>query len=126
MGIFSKKKKVLLVEDEADILEGLKARLSLEDFEIFTASDGKTGVELARQKKPDLIILDVMLPTLTGYDACRVLKKDDATKHIPILILTALPHLEDAEEAFRAGANDFLNKPYTNERLMSKVEKLLS
>jgi len=126
VGLFNRKKKILIVEDEPDIAESLKARLDLEDFEVQLAGKGEEGVTLARKQKPDLIILDVMLPGIDGYEVCKILKEDPKTQKIPILILTALPHLEDAEKAFSAGANEFLNKPYTNERLLIKVRKLLS
>jgi DNA-binding response OmpR family regulator len=125
MSLFNRKKKVLIVEDEADIAGGLEARLSLEDYEVFIAADGKDGVEKARREKPDLIIMDVMLPLLNGYEACKILKEDKATKEIPVLFLTALPRVEDTEKAFEVGGNDFLNKPYTNDRLMQKVHKYL-
>jgi len=126
MGFFDKSKKILIVEDEPDIAESLKARLELEKFKVVIAGDGKAGVEQARKEKPDLIILDVMLPLLDGYEVCSIIKKDDKTKNIPVLFLTALPNIQDAEKAFEVGASDFLNKPYTNERLLGKVRKLLS
>ena len=116
---------ILIVEDEHDIAEGLQARLALEGYEIFVATDGKAGVEKARREKPDLIIMDVMLPLLNGYEACAILKEDKSTKEIPVLFLTALPRVEDTEKAFEVGGNDFLNKPYTNERLIQKVRKYL-
>ncbi len=125
MGFFSNKKKILIVEDERDIADSLKARLELDQYLVVVAEDGKAGVEKARSEKPDMIILDVMLPLVDGYEACKLIKKDARTKDIPVLILTALPHVEDAEKAFSSGANDFLNKPYTNERLLQKVVKLL-
>ena len=125
MSLFSRKTKILVVEDEADIAEGLKARLELEGYDVLIASDGTTGVQLVHDESPSLIILDVMLPVIDGYEICKVLKKDNNTKKIPILILTALPHVEDAERAFAAGADDFLNKPYSNDRLLKKIAKLL-
>lgn len=125
MNMFQRKRKILVVEDEADIAEGIQARLQLDDFDVILAKDGKEGVDKARQEKPSLIILDVMLPLVSGYEACKILKQDDATRQIPIVILTALPRVEDAEQAFEAGANDFLNKPFTNERLLQKVYKYL-
>ena|SRR5258708_7096459 len=125
MSFFKSKQRILVVEDEADIADGLKARLELEKFEIILAKDGQSGVEKARTEKPDMIILDVMIPKIDGYDVCKILKTEIKTQDIPILILTALPHVEDAEKAFAAGANDFMNKPYTNDRLIHKVRKLL-
>lgn len=125
MSIFNKKPKILIVEDEPDIAEGMKARLSLDGFDVILAPDGKRGVEEARDKKPNMIILDVMMPVLNGYEACKILKGDKRTQKIPVLILTALPNVKDAEAAFSAGADDFLNTPYTNDRLMKKVFRFL-
>jgi DNA-binding response OmpR family regulator len=126
MSLFSKKKiQILVVEDELDIAEGIKARLELEDFEVTLASNGAVGVEMARSQKPDLMIVDVMMPQVNGYEVCKLVRADARTNAIPILVLTALPHLKDAEQAFDAGANDFLNKPYSNDRLIQKIRKLL-
>lgn len=127
MGLFRKpsKKRVLVVEDEADIAEGLKARLELEGFDVLHAGDGQTAVETARREQPDAMILDVMIPKVDGFEVCRILKRDASTQSIPILILTALPQMNDVEQAFEAGATDFLNKPYSNDRLILKVYKLL-
>lgn len=127
MMFFGKKKRsILVVEDEADIAEALKARLELEGFTVIVAGDGEQGVLSARDAKPDMMVLDVMIPKVDGFEVCKLLKSDPKTQAIPILILTALPQLDDAEKAFSAGADDFLNKPYTNERLLRKVHKLLT
>lgn len=127
MNLFGKKKqRILVVEDEADIAGGLKARLELEGFEVLVSEDGEAGIHAARRDHPHMIILDVMIPKINGFEVCSVLKNDAKTKDIPILILTALPQLDDAEKAFSAGANDFLNKPYLNDRLLRKVRKLLA
>jgi CheY-like chemotaxis protein len=125
MKLFRWKKKVLVIEDEPDIAGGLEARLDLEGYKVVIAKDGQEGVERARAEKPDLILLDIMIPLLNGYDVLNLLKSDPHTKGIPVIVLTALPHVEDAENAFQAGAEDFINKPYTNERLMQKVYKYL-
>jgi CheY-like chemotaxis protein len=125
MKFFRWKKKVLIVEDEPDIAGALKARLDLEGYRVVLAKDGQEGVQKARAEKPDLMLLDIMIPLLNGYDVLNLVKTDPATRSIPVVVLTALPHVEDAENAFKAGADDFLNKPYTNERLMQKVWKYL-
>ena len=80
MSLFNKEKKVLIIEDEPDIAEALQARLSVEGYVVSIANDGQKGIEAARKLMPDLIILDVMLPVLNGFDACKVLKEDDKTK----------------------------------------------
>lgn len=126
MNLFRKKTRILVIEDEADIAESIKARLELDGYEVTTAGDGQAGVECARRERPDAIILDVMLPKVNGFDVCKLLKDDEKTELIPVLILTALPRLQDVETAFSAGAADFLNKPYTNDRLISKVQNLLA
>lgn len=123
MGFLSGKKKILIIEDEPDIAESLQARLSLEGFDIILAADGKEGVEKTRSEKPNLVIMDVMLPLVNGYEACKLIRQDKHTKDIPVLFLTALPRVDDAEAAFQAGGNDFLNKPFTDERLMLKIRK---
>lgn len=125
MGFFQKKKKILIVEDEPDIAASLAARLNMEGFKTSISTNGQEGVQKARSEKPDLILLDIMMPLLNGYDVLNLLKNDPSTRSIPVLVLTALPHVEDAENAFQAGAADFLNKPYTNERLVQKVRKIL-
>ncbi|MFN0118851.1 MAG: PleD family two-component system response regulator [Elusimicrobiota bacterium] len=125
MDWFKKKKKIIVVEDEQDIADNIKARLELDGYIVLLAGNGKDGVDLIRKEKPSLVILDVMMPIIDGYEACKILKRDEETKSIPILILTALPYVNDVEKAFEVGANDFLNKPYTNERLMMKVNKLI-
>jgi DNA-binding response OmpR family regulator len=125
MSLFQHKKTILVVEDELDIAEGLKARLELESYRVELAHNGQDGVASARKLKPDLIIMDVMMPVVNGLDACSALKSNADTKDIPILMLTALPHVKDVENAFHVGADDFLNKPYSNERLLKKIEILL-
>jgi len=125
MGFLSGKKKILVVEDEPDIAEGLQARLVLEGYEVILANEGKMGVEKARAEKPDLVIMDVMLPLVNGYEACKLIKQNKDTRHIPVLFLTALPRVDDTEAAFKAGGDDFLNKPFTDERLLQKIHKFL-
>src|SRR4051812_34544881 len=101
------KKKRLGIEDEPDIAGSLEARLQLEGYRVVLAKDGQDGVQQARSGKPDLILLDIMMPLLNGYDVLNLLKTDPSTKKIPVIVLTALPHVEDAENAFQAGAEDF-------------------
>ena len=83
------------------------------------------GMELARQTKPDLIILDLMLPRLTGFDVCQLLQMEESLKNVPILVLTSLGTMKEIEQAFAAGATDYMIKPFDTRRLLEKVEKLL-
>lgn len=126
MSLFGRSKKlILVVEDEPDIAESLDARLGLAGYDVAVAKDGKEGVSKARELKPDLVVLDVMLPKVDGFEVCRILKSEPKTKDIFILMLTALNSMGDVDRAFEVGANDYLNKPFTNERLLAKIEKLL-
>lgn len=120
-----KKKKILVVEDEPDIAEGIEARLELAGYAVVRAGNGQEGVELARAKKPDLVILDLMIPRLDGFEVCHILKTEEKTKKIPILVLTALQMVSDVEKAFSQGADQYLTKPFSNDRLLEKVQLLL-
>jgi len=122
---FGKKKKILVVEDEPYIAQGLEARLQLEGYDVITAGDGKEGVSQARSERPDLVIMDLMMPKVNGFDACKMLKADDKTKKIPIIVLTAMKTLGNTDDAFTSGADAFLAKPFKNERLLEKIQKLI-
>lgn len=127
MGIFTKeKKKILVVEDEPDIADGIEIRLDMAGYKVIKAGNGQEAVLKARNELPDLVLLDLMIPKMDGYEVCRVLRSAESTKKTPILILTALQMVGDVDKAFEAGANDYLSKPFTNERLLAKIEKLLS
>ena len=126
--IFSKRekqRKILIIEDDPDIATGIEIRLSQENFAVVLAANGPDGIEKAKSDPPDLIILDLMLPKMDGYETCKILKQRENTKHVPVLVLTALPLMGDAEKAFAAGADDFLKKPYRNQQLIEKIQKLL-
>lgn len=126
MGFFkSEKKKILVVEDEPDIAESLKLRLDMAGYDVVLAADGQQAVAKAKFESPDLVLLDLMIPKMDGYEVCRVLRSAEATKLTPIVVLTALQMVGDVDKAFEAGANDYLSKPFTNERLLAKIEKLL-
>ncbi len=127
MGLFKKraKKLILVVEDEPDIADSLDARLWLAGYEVAVAKDGQDGVAKARKLAPDLIVLDVMMPKVNGFEACKILKNEKPTDKTPVLMLTALNAVGDVDRAFAVGADDYLSKPFTNERLLAKVKKLL-
>ncbi|HDQ25931.1 MAG TPA: response regulator [bacterium] len=118
-------KKILVVDDDKDIAKGVAAWLELHSFEVFLAHDGKAGITEARRIKPSLILLDVVLPLINGIDACRALKEDRETSHIPIIMLTSLSDIGDVEKAFQAGANDYISKPFQMDRLDAKIKKHL-
>ncbi|MFH0739102.1 MAG: response regulator [Candidatus Omnitrophota bacterium] len=120
-----KKKRILLIEDEVDLLEMLKFRLEANNYEILTASDGHQGLVKARKEKPDLIILDLMLPKMDGYKVCRMLKFDNKYKHIPIIIVTARAQESDEKLGYEVGADVYLTKPLESQLLLQKVGELL-
>jgi len=118
--------KVLIVEDELAVAENLQALLQAKGFETACALDGTEGVTAARKFKPDLMLLDIMLPKLSGIEVCRILKADAATKNIRVVMVTGLGRTGDVELAFAAGADDYLIKPYDTDRLFKKIAKVLS
>ncbi len=117
--------KILVVDDELDILEIIRHALNKEGFEVHIAANGFQALEQTRKIKPDLILMDVMMPVMDGMEACRQLKEDNDTKNIPIVFLTARSE-EFAELAgFEAGADDYISKPIRPRVLMSRLKAIL-
>jgi DNA-binding response OmpR family regulator len=119
------KKRVLVVDDEADLVEMLTLRLEANDYEVITASDGQEGLEKARKEKPDLIILDLMLPKMDGYKVCRMLKFDEKFKQIPVILFTARAQESDVRLGEEVGANAYLTKPFEPAILLAKIKELI-
>ena len=113
--------KILIVDDVTSNVLLLKILLTNEKFQVCTANCGNMCVEQARAEKPDLILLDVMMPDITGFETAVILKKDPATADIPIIFLTALNNPSDLVQGFKVGANDFLTKPFNKEELIVRV-----
>ena len=117
-------RKILVVDDDPDIVAVTEARLKLSGYDVHTAVNGLEGLEIARQLKPDLVILDIIMPEMDGFTLYNELKKDEEIAHIPIVILTALARLEDP---FRAmGVEEFIAKPISPHDLVIKVENILN
>jgi two-component system cell cycle response regulator DivK len=114
---------ILLVEDNEMNRDMLSRRLVRKGYEVVTANDGKQGVELAEQERPNLILMDMSLPVMDGWEATRFLKRTAELKDIPIIALTAHAMAGDAEKAFQAGCDDFDTKPVDLQRLLSKIRK---
>jgi two-component system, cell cycle response regulator DivK len=117
--------KILLVEDNEMNRDMLSRRLTRNGFEVVIAVDGRKGVEMATSEKPDLILMDMSLPVMDGWDATRHVKADPATKSIPVIALTAHAMVEDRDKAIAAGCDDFDTKPVELPRLLGKIEALL-
>jgi two-component system cell cycle response regulator DivK len=116
--------KILYVEDNDDNVFMLKNRLSRVGFTVIIANDGVQGVAMAASERPDLILMDLTLPKMDGWEATRRIKADEKTKHIPIVALTANVTASDKEKAMAAGCNDFDTKPVNMSRLLGKIEAL--
>ncbi|MEJ2364343.1 MAG: response regulator [Deltaproteobacteria bacterium] len=119
------KKRILIVDDEPDLIETIQVSLELEDYECLLAYDGFRGFERAQNEKPDLIILDVMLPGMNGYKVCRLLKFDEKFKHIPIIMLTAEAQEKDRLTGKETGADFYMTKPFSADKLLAKVKEYL-
>ena len=118
-------KKILLVDDEVDIVSMIQLRLEASGYEVIVAGDGNSAYGMAKSTSPDLIILDLMLPGMDGYQVCRLLKFDQNYKNIPIIILSAKSQQEDKEWGQKAGADFYLTKPFKQEELLAKIKELL-
>lgn len=118
------KHRILIIEDNADTRRFLEAMLGKE-FEVITAENGVIGIDYARNKSPDLILLDIMLPILSGYDACSLLKKDEKTKSIPIIFLSAKNSVTDITQGLSTGADDYIPKPFDYKELVARVKARL-
>jgi DNA-binding response OmpR family regulator len=123
--MMSDKSRILIVDDEADLVAVLRVGLEIEGFDVIEASDGEEGLRLARDQKPALMLLDLMLPKLDGYKVCRALKFDERYKSLPILILSARSGEQDRRLAMEMGADGFITKPYEMKDLVAKVKHKL-
>ena len=117
--------KILIVEDNEMNRDMLSRRLARNGFEVALAVDGKQGVDMATSEKPDLILMDMSLPIMNGWEATEKVKSNPATKNIPVIALTAHAMSEDREKCIAAGCNDFDTKPVDLPRLLEKIKALL-
>jgi len=115
------KPRILIIEDNADTRKFLETLLSKE-FETFSAENGVTGIEFARNKNPNLILLDIMLPVLNGLDACSLLKQDERTRRIPIIFLSAKNTPNDITHGLSIGADDYISKPFDYKELVARIK----
>ena len=119
-------KMILIVEDEPKNLTLLRDLLQVSGYKTIEATDGKQGVELAKSKKPDLILMDIIMPVMDGLEATRILKADATTSNIPVLALTSYAMKGDAERVLEAGCDGYLAKPFDIQELLKQVAKYLS
>lgn len=122
----NQKPRVLIVDDEEDVVRPVAFRLGVEGFDVMMEPDGRLGYERALSDRPDLIILDVMMPGIDGISLCRILKEHVDTAEIPVIMLTAKTTMGDVEQAFDALADDFVGKPFEWPELFGKINRALA
>jgi DNA-binding response OmpR family regulator len=119
-------KKILFIEDESALQKTFRDVLEKEGYQMISALDGESGLRLAKSQKPDLILLDLILPRKDGFEVLKELKEDEATKEIPVIVLTNLEDIESVEKAIELGATSYLVKAqYTLEEVIQKVKKAI-
>ena len=116
---------IFIADDESGFVATLKSRLEFEGFEVTSAPDGRAALEMIRKALPDLILLDIMMPAVNGYQVCRELKEDPATSPIPILMVTAKSQESDRFWGMEAGADAYITKPFEMDDLIGKIRELL-
>ena len=119
------KEIILIVDDNMDNVELLRKRMRAVGYETIEGYDGEQAVSMTREQHPDLILLDVMMPKLNGFEVCEILKKDETTRHIPVLMLTAKREIPDKVKGFDLGADDYVTKPFNFQELLARVRSLL-
>jgi DNA-binding response OmpR family regulator len=119
------KGKILVVDDEVNITQILEFSIGAEGYEVVTAANGEEAIDKARREQPDLIILDVMMPKIDGYEACRILKANPLTKGIPVVLLTAKGRDIDKRLGYEVGATDYIIKPFSPNKLIDRIHQLL-
>ena len=118
-------RKILIIEDSKTTSTVLKEVLEAEGHTVRLADDGVSGIALARREKPDLILLDLLLPKLNGYEVCNAIKRDNATRHIPVLVISTMDSPESVEKVKLCGAVEFMKKPYDLDALLREIKRLL-
>jgi len=118
--------KILIAEDERDIRDLVAFTLRFAGHEVFTASNGEEAVELAPKVNPDLILMDVRMPRMTGYEACKIIKADPDLKDIPVVFLSAKGQESEIQQGLASGAEEYLLKPFAPDQLTSRVKVILA
>jgi DNA-binding response OmpR family regulator len=118
-------RKILLVDDSATVLLMERMILAKGAYELVTARDGEEAVQKAAAEKPDLILMDVVMPRMNGFDACRKIKAAEETRAIPVIMVTTRGELESVETGYQAGCNDYVTKPINGVELLTKVKSIL-
>lgn len=120
------KAKILIADDIKQNVKLLRVILAASGYDIIEAYDGEEALEKLKLERPDLILLDVMMPKLTGYDVCKKIRADEKTRDIPVIMITALHEMDDRIKGIEAGANDFISKPFNKAELLARVKSFTS
>lgn len=118
-------KKIMVVDDEPYIARVIKFKLEQEGYTVISANDGQSGLQKIKEEKPDLVLLDVMMPGLSGYEVCQRIKEDAELAGIPVVILTAKGQERDREQGLTMGASDYITKPFSPNRLLELVKSMI-
>ncbi len=119
------KGKILVVDDEVNITQILEFSIGSEGYQVITASNGEEAIDVAKREQPNLIILDIMMPKIDGYEACRRIKANPLTKNIPVILLTAKGRDIDKRLGYEVGATDYIIKPFSPTQLIDRIQELL-
>ena len=120
------RKKILLVDDSSTVIMMEQMILSKNNYDLVTARDGQEGVAKALAEKPDLILMDVMMPRMDGFEACRKIRAENSTRSIPVIMVTTRSELTSVETGYASGCNDYVTKPINSLELLSKVKNYLA
>ena len=118
--------KVVIAEDEPDIRDLIKFTLQFAGYEVFAGGNGEEGYELAKREKPDIVMMDVRMPKMTGYEACKLIKAEPKTAHIPVVFLSAKGQEAEVQTGLAVGATEYLLKPFELTQLTEKVAEILT
>ncbi|MEW6607478.1 MAG: response regulator [bacterium] len=119
------KKKIAVIDDNTSFVEVLSRFLDMKNFEVLRAYNGKEGIKVASKHTPHLILLDIMMPGLSGYEVCERLKRIEKTKNIPIIFVTVRSRPEDIKRGYESGAVDYITKPFNYPELIEKINKII-
>lgn len=118
--------RILVVDDDPDLREIVLLKLEISGFETYAEADGEAGLAAALELVPDLVLLDWMMPKLTGIEVCRLMREDLRTSRVPVILLTAKAQVADVERGFAAGADDYIVKPFSPTELLARINAILS
>ncbi|MDY6958657.1 MAG: response regulator [Halobacteriota archaeon] len=117
--------KILIVDDEIDSLKSLKMALEFEGYAVVEAMNGPSAMDMVHSEHPDLVLLDLMMPVMDGYEVCQKLKEDSMTSHVPVIMLTCVSEVDNKIEGIEVGADDYVTKPFNLSELKARVKMVL-